>query len=89
MTIDLVVQPVQILVGIALLLYTLGYSALVGLAVLVCATPLQGESFAISMVAQLISLGAMFVRLITHRHAQMKVVDNRVRLLSEVCPILH
>ncbi len=33
MTLNLVVQPLQILVGIALLIYTLGYSALVGLAV--------------------------------------------------------
>jgi hypothetical protein len=33
MTLDLVVQPVQIVVGMGLLIYTLGYSALVGLAV--------------------------------------------------------
>jgi hypothetical protein len=33
MTLQLAVQPIQILVGIALLIYTLGYSALVGLAV--------------------------------------------------------
>ena len=33
MTLNLVVEPFQILVGIALLIYTLGYSALVGLAV--------------------------------------------------------
>ena len=33
MTLNLVVQPLQILIGIALLIYTLGYSALVGLAV--------------------------------------------------------
>jgi hypothetical protein len=33
MTLDLVVQPVQILVGLGLIIYTLGYSALVGLAV--------------------------------------------------------
>ena len=33
MTLSLVVQPVQILVGIGLLIGTLGYSALVGLLV--------------------------------------------------------
>lgn len=33
MTLDLVVQPVQIVVGLGLLIWTLGYSALVGLAV--------------------------------------------------------
>jgi hypothetical protein len=33
MTLDLVVQPVQIVVGMGLLIYTLGCSALVGLAV--------------------------------------------------------
>lgn len=33
MTLDLVVQPLQIVVGMGLLIYTLGYSALVGLAV--------------------------------------------------------
>lgn len=32
-TLDLVVQPVQIVVGLGLLIWTLGYSALVGLAV--------------------------------------------------------
>ncbi|ORY22828.1 ABC transporter type 1, transmembrane domain-containing protein [Naematelia encephala] len=69
MTVDLVVQPLQIVVGIALLIYTLGYSALVGLAVLVASTPIQGF---------------MFVRMITYRQAQMKVVDQRVRLLSEI-----
>ncbi|CAD6567059.1 MAG: hypothetical protein TREMPRED_003289 [Tremellales sp. Tagirdzhanova-0007] len=69
MTLNLVVEPLQILVGIALLIYTLGYSALVGLAVLVLATPIQGH---------------MFVRLITYRQAQMKIVDVRVRLLSEI-----
>ena len=42
MTINLTIQPIQILVGIGLLIYTLGYSALVGLAVLVLSTPLQG-----------------------------------------------
>lgn len=33
MTLDLVVQPVQIVVGLGLLVWILGYSALVGLAV--------------------------------------------------------
>ena len=33
MTLDLAVQPLQILIGMGLIIYTLGYSALVGLAV--------------------------------------------------------
>ena len=68
-TVNLVVQPFEIVVGIALLIYTLGYSALVGLLVLILATPLQG---------------LMFVRMMTYRQAQMKIVDKRVRLLSEI-----
>lgn len=68
-TVNLVVQPFEIIVGIALLIYTLGYSALVGLLVLILATPLQG---------------LMFVRMMTYRQAQMKIVDKRVRLLSEI-----
>ncbi|KAK4686687.1 hypothetical protein P7C73_g3435, partial [Tremellales sp. Uapishka_1] len=82
MTLDLVAQPVQIVIGMALLIYTLGYSALVGLLVsfpvfdtsdpvqvLILATPLQGF---------------MFVQMITYRQQQMKIVDTRVRLLSEI-----
>lgn len=69
MTVTIAVEPIQIVVGIALLIYTLGYSALVGLAVLVLAVPFQS---------------AMFVRMITYRQAQMKVVDTRVRLLTEI-----
>ena len=69
MTINLVVEPLQIIVGIALLIYTLGYSALVGLAILLAAAPFQGF---------------MFNRMIMYRQAQMKVVDTRVRLLSEI-----
>ncbi|KAL7422108.1 hypothetical protein Q5752_002751 [Cryptotrichosporon argae] len=68
-TIELFIQPIQVLVGIALLLYTLGYSALVGLAVLILFTPTQG---------------LLFVRMITYRQAQMKIVDTRVRMLSEI-----
>ena len=69
LTLNLATYPIQILVGIALLIYTLGYSALVGLAVLILSTPMQGQ---------------MFVRLITYRHEQMAIVDKRVRLLSEI-----
>ena len=43
MTLDLVVQPIQIIVGMALIIYTLGYSALVGLAVLALTGPIQGD----------------------------------------------
>ncbi|KAL7425014.1 hypothetical protein Q5752_000701 [Cryptotrichosporon argae] len=69
MTLDLVVQPVQIVIGVGLLLYTMGYSALVGLVVLCLAGPLQ--SF-------------MFVQMVRARQAQVAVIDDRVRLLSEV-----
>ncbi|WWC92110.1 uncharacterized protein L201_007064 [Kwoniella dendrophila CBS 6074] len=68
MTLDLVVQPIQIAVGLGLLIWTLGYSALVGLAVLALAGPLQAY---------------MFSRMIKTRQSQLKYVDSRVRLLSE------
>ncbi|KAE8541543.1 hypothetical protein D1P53_002905 [Cryptococcus gattii VGV] len=69
MTLDLVVQPVQIVVGLGLLIWTLGYSALVGLAVLALAGPLQSFMFAV---------------MVRTRQSQMTCVDARVRLLSEV-----
>ncbi|WVQ72551.1 hypothetical protein IAR50_002108 [Cryptococcus sp. DSM 104548] len=68
MTLDLVVQPVQILVGLGLLIWTLGYSAFVGLAVLALAGPLQAF---------------MFTLMVRTRIAQLTHVDARVRLLSE------
>ncbi|EIW71607.1 hypothetical protein TREMEDRAFT_27765 [Tremella mesenterica DSM 1558] len=67
-TVDLPVQPVIILVGIGLLIYTLGYSALVGLGVLFIAAPSQGF---------------MFKKLLSYRKSQEKLVDSRVRLLTE------
>ncbi|WVQ95732.1 hypothetical protein IAU59_002831 [Kwoniella sp. CBS 9459] len=68
MTLDLVVQPVQILVGLGLLIWTLSYSALVGLAVLALAGPLQAY---------------MFTRMMRTRQSQLRYVDGRVRLLGE------
>ncbi|OCF34449.1 cadmium ion transporter [Kwoniella heveanensis BCC8398] len=68
MTLDLVVQPVQILVGLGLLIWTLGYSALVGLAVLALAGPVQAY---------------MFTRMMRTRQSQLQYVDGRVRLLGE------
>ncbi|WWC98771.1 hypothetical protein V866_005664 [Kwoniella sp. B9012] len=68
MTLDLVVQPIQIAIGLGLLFWTLGYSALVGLAVLALAGPLQAY---------------MFTRMIHTRQSQLQYVDSRVRLLSE------
>ncbi|WWD08510.1 hypothetical protein V865_006622 [Kwoniella europaea PYCC6329] len=68
MTLDLVVQPIQIAIGLGLLIWTLGYSALVGLAVLALAGPLQAY---------------MFTRMIHTRQSQLQYVDSRVRLLSE------
>ncbi|OXG54431.1 cadmium ion transporter [Cryptococcus neoformans Th84] len=68
MTLDLVVQPVQIVVGLGLLVWILGYSALVGLAVMALAGPLQAF---------------MFAAMVRTRHSQLSYVDARVRLLSE------
>ncbi|EAL23016.1 hypothetical protein CNBA7830 [Cryptococcus deneoformans B-3501A] len=68
MTLDLVVQPVQIVVGLGLLIWTLGYSALVGLAVMALAGPLQAFMFAV---------------MVRTRQSQLTYVDARVRLLSE------
>ncbi|KAK4702568.1 hypothetical protein P7C70_g3660, partial [Phenoliferia sp. Uapishka_3] len=63
------VQPLQIIIGVILLLVYLGYSALVGVAILVFNTPIQ----------------AMFVRtMMRSRQAQLKKVDQRVRLIQEV-----
>nr|ODN90116.1 cadmium ion transporter [Cryptococcus depauperatus CBS 7841] len=67
MTLDLIVQPVQILVGLGLLIWTLGYSALVGVAVLALAGPLQAY---------------MFTLMVRTRLSQLAHVDHRVRLLS-------
>ncbi|WVQ63105.1 uncharacterized protein L199_001256 [Kwoniella botswanensis] len=68
MTLDLVVQAIQIAIGLGLLFWTLGYSALVGLAILALAGPLQAY---------------MFTRMIHTRQSQLQYVDSRVRLLSE------
>lgn len=62
------VYPLTILIGIALLCATLGYSALVGVGILLLNTPLQ----------------TMFVRrMVTTRRKYLKIVDQRVRLLQE------
>ncbi|KIR68936.1 cadmium ion transporter [Cryptococcus bacillisporus CA1873] len=68
MTLDLVMQPVQIVVGLGLLIWTLRYSALVGLAVLALVGPLQ--SF-------------MFAAMVRISQSQLTYIDARVRLLSE------
>ncbi|KAJ8076751.1 hypothetical protein PM082_001174 [Marasmius tenuissimus] len=61
--------PVQLIVGIALLIHTLGYSALVGLGVLIIGMPIQG-TFAYIMMQQ--------------RQKGVKITDARVRLTTEV-----
>lgn len=62
------VQPIQILIGIALLIVNMGWPALIGVAVLVLNTPIQ----------------TIFVRtMFTTRQGQLKIVDQRVRLLQE------
>jgi len=69
LSIEALVEPISILVGMALLLYYLGYSALVGIAVLLSSTPI---------------MGIIFRALIGSRRQQMATVDLRVRLLSEI-----
>lgn len=69
LSLNLVSQPIQIVVGIALLIWTLGYSALVGFGVVFLALPFQY---------------LMFFNMISTRRKQITVVDKRVRLLSEV-----
>ncbi|KAL8287275.1 hypothetical protein RQP46_003727 [Phenoliferia psychrophenolica] len=63
------VDPIQIVIGVILLIINLGYSALVGLAVLVLNGPIQ----------------ATFVKTMMRcRQTQLKKVDQRVRLIQEV-----
>ncbi|KAG8979667.1 hypothetical protein FRB94_011257 [Tulasnella sp. JGI-2019a] len=63
------IQPMIIVIGMILLCTTLGYSALVGVAVLILNTPVQ----------------TLFVRgMFSRRQSQLKIVDQRVRLLQEV-----
>ena len=67
--IDIIVEPIAILAGCALLIYNLRYSALVGVGVLFASSPI---------------LTAMMNQLITSRQTQMKFIDKRLRLLSEI-----
>ncbi|CDZ97117.1 Multidrug resistance-associated protein/mitoxantrone resistance protein, ABC superfamily [Phaffia rhodozyma] len=66
---DLYLQPLQIVVGLGILIYTIGYSALVGLGVLLIGLPFQAW---------------LFRQLMKVREASMEFVDSRVRLLQEV-----
>ncbi|KAF9262693.1 multidrug resistance-associated ABC transporter [Marasmius fiardii PR-910] len=63
------IAPIQMIVGIALLIDNLGYSALVGLGVLIFGLPIQGI-FAVIMMQQ--------------RQKGVKITDARARLTSEV-----
>ncbi|RSH93382.1 hypothetical protein EHS25_007738 [Saitozyma podzolica] len=66
---DAVTMAPQIVIGIALLIWILGYSALVGLAILMAAAPVQSW---------------MFAKMLSYRSTQQSQVDTRVRLISEV-----
>lgn len=66
---NLWVGPIQIIIGIGLLIGTLGYSALVGLGVLIIGFPIQ-----------FLLVRAMFVQ----RKKGVKLTDSRVRLTTEV-----
>ncbi|EJU01834.1 hypothetical protein DACRYDRAFT_22209 [Dacryopinax primogenitus] len=66
---NLWVSPIQILVGIGLLIANLGYSALVGLGVLIIGFPLQG--YLVKMI-----FGA--------RRRAVMLTDQRVRLMQEI-----
>ncbi|TFK50066.1 multidrug resistance-associated ABC transporter [Heliocybe sulcata] len=61
--------PIQIAIGIGLLIGTLGYSALVGLGVLILSFPVNA-----------VFVGVMF----TQRKKGVKITDKRVRLTNEV-----
>ncbi|TDL20293.1 multidrug resistance-associated ABC transporter [Rickenella mellea] len=63
------IAPVQILIGIALLINNLGYSALVGLGVLIIGFPIQ-----------FLLVRVMFAQ----RKKGVKITDRRVRLSTEV-----
>ncbi|KAL5511261.1 hypothetical protein ACEPAH_4476 [Sanghuangporus vaninii] len=66
---NLWVAPIQIVVGVALLIDNLGYSALVGLAVLIIGFPLQYILVRIMVKA---------------RMSMVQITDRRVRLTNEV-----
>ncbi|ODN79695.1 hypothetical protein L202_03623 [Cryptococcus amylolentus CBS 6039] len=68
-SLDITSAPLFIILGTALLIYTLGYSALVGIGVLALTGPYK--TF-------------MFKRISKLRKAQTEIIDTRVRLLSEV-----
>jgi ABC-type multidrug transport system fused ATPase/permease subunit len=59
----------MIITGIGLLVYTIGVSAFVGLGILLAVAPFQGW---------------LFGQLIKYRAGQEKIVDKRVRLITEV-----
>lgn len=61
--------PVEIIVALALLINTMGYSALVAVAVLVFGTPVQA---------------IIVARMIKARRGAVKVTDRRVRLMQEI-----
>ncbi|KAB5591062.1 Oligomycin resistance ATP-dependent permease YOR1 [Ceratobasidium theobromae] len=61
--------PIEIIIGIALLIHNLGYSALVGLGVLVLGIPAQA---------------VIVRRMILARRATVQITDKRVRLLQEI-----
>ncbi|QRV93840.1 ABC transporter transmembrane region [Ceratobasidium sp. AG-Ba] len=61
--------PIEIIIGIALLIHNLGYSALVGLGVLIFGIPIQ------AIIVQ---------RMIQARRATVQLTDKRVRLLQEI-----
>lgn len=67
--IDIVVEPIAIVAGCALLIYNLKYSALVGVGILFASSPI---------------LTAMMNQLIGSRQEQMKLIDKRLRLLTEI-----
>ncbi|KAG9103477.1 hypothetical protein FRC06_010585, partial [Ceratobasidium sp. 370] len=61
--------PIEIIIGIALLIHNLGYSALVGLGVLIFGIPIQA---------------ILVRRMIEARRATVQLTDKRVRLLQEI-----
>ncbi|KAF8699270.1 Multidrug resistance-associated ABC transporter, partial [Rhizoctonia solani] len=62
--------PIELIIGIALLIHNLGYSALVGLGVLIVGFPVQQA--------------VLIQRMVQARYATVQLTDKRVRLLQEI-----
>jgi len=96
---NLIVQPVVCVIGAGVLIWLLGYSAIVGIGVRSSPTLLVLHSHfsywlsrRVQLVSQarrqsintLISTAKMFTLLLRNRQAQTKLIDKRVGLMGEI-----